>query len=434
MGVLYSEDNHVEVFLQTTRYKAASEEALERALRETRAYAPWRGQDRGHEVSLDERYASLPSTDKAFIRDAHPDGLVPRGKDLGVGIRSGEVEWVTTSGTTDERVTNLWNQRWWDFSERASWALNAVASRICTGDHREAILASARNVGFLSDDRPLAFEERRLGRFLFLNEASTPEKWPESTIARIVAELARFEPQVLEANPSYLARFARAAARLGREVFQPELIVFTYENTSAIHLRQIREVLRAPFASSYGTTEAGYVLMQCERGAHHINQEACRVDFVPLEGSQEGLGTIRVTPFENEWTALLRFDPGDIVRLRGEDPCPCGRDGAFTVEAMEGRMKSLTAASDGRPVTQGELDRALACEGALVAYQLVQEGRARFTLKAVLGGGGRRGAVDRLREILAGLYGTSSEIRVEVFKDISPEVSGKFLLAKSLPG
>lgn len=416
-----------------TPYEAASEAALERALFRTRAYIPWRVLDPGRGVSLDERYAALPLTDKTFIRAAFPDGLVPEGKDLSLGLRSGEVEFVSTTGTTDEKVINIWNQGWWDFSERESWRLNAIMAGVCTGEHREAILASARNVGFLSDEMELAFEERRLKRFLFLNERSSPVLWTQKTIERIVHELGRFNAQVLEANPSYLARFAREAARLGHPVTQPEVIVFTYENPSLLHMRQIRRVFRAPFVSSYGSTEAGYVFMECERNSYHLNTASCRVDFVPVPGAEPGMGTLRVTPFGNEWVSLLRFDPGDIVRLGTCDSCPCGRNGAPLVASMEGRDKSLTRSTEGRPVTQGELDRLLVAEASLVTYQLIQDGEGSYILKAVLEVGEGKGAPDRLQDALRGLYGKAAIIRVEVCRDLEPEASGKFLLAKGLP-
>lgn len=414
-------------------YEIASEEALERALFHTRAYLPWQTSDPGRSAPMAERYAALPQTDKSFIRAAFPDGLVPDGRDLNLGLRSGEVEWVSTSGTTDEKVTNLWNQAWWDFSERESWKLNAITAAVCTGEQREAILTSARNVGFLSDERELAFEERRLGRFLFLNERSSPGLWTPKSIQRFCSELERFRPQVLEANPSYLARFSQEVARLGRPVAEPEVIVFTYENPSLLHLRQIRRVFRAPFASSYGSTEAGYVFMECERGTHHLNAASCRVDFVPVPGSEAGVGTLRVTPFGNEWVSLLRFDPGDIVRQDAHASCPCGRNGPALVKSIEGRVKSLTRSVEGRPVTQGELDRLLAAEASLVTYQLIQEGVDRYTLKAVLEADEGNGAPDRLQDALIGLYGKDAGVRVEVCQDLEPEASGKFLLAKGVP-
>jgi phenylacetate-coenzyme A ligase PaaK-like adenylate-forming protein len=419
--------------MKGTTYEAASEEALERALFRTRAYAPWRALDPGRGASLEDRFAALPRTDKALIRAAFPDGLVPEGRDLKLGLALGEVELVSTSGTTDEQVTNLWNQRWWDFSDRESWSYNGNMSRVCTGDHREAILTSALNVGFLSDGPELAFDERRLDRLLFLNERSTPTLWTPKIIERMARELERFGAPVLEANPSYLARFARHAAQLGLQVHQPQVIVFTYENPSLVHLREIRRVFGAPMLSSYGTTETGYVLMECERGFHHLNSESCRVDFVPLAGGVPEIGSLRVTPFGNEWFSLLRFDPGDLVILDRSGLCPCGRKSEVLVSSMEGRTKCLTWTTEGRPVTQGELDRLLAAEVSLVTYQLIQEGEARYRLKVVLERDEGRGAPDRLRDALHGLYGTTAEIRIEASGELVPEASGKFLLAKGPP-
>jgi phenylacetate-CoA ligase len=307
-----------------------------------------------------------------------------------------------------------------------------VTKEVCTGSHREAILTSARNVGFLSDDRTLTFDERRVGRLLFLNERSSPLLWDDAAVRRMAGELESYSPEVLEANPSYLALFSREAARLGLPVAQPEVIVFTYENPSLLHLRQIRRVFGAPITSSYGTTEIGYAFMGCERGFHHLNSASCRVDFVPLEGAGPEVGSIRVTPFGNEWVSLLRFDPGDIVRIEETGTCPCGGNGAILLRSVEGRVKSLTRSTEGRPVTPGELDRALAEEESLLAYQLVEEKPGDFSLKAVLDEKGGHGATGRLGDALAGLYGRMARLRVEACEFIEPEASGKYLPAKSL--
>ena len=414
-------------------YQEASLEALDGALLHTAAYESWRAMDPGPAAAVDERYAALPHTDKAFIRSAFPYGLVPREKDLDQGLLRGDVELVATSGTTEERVINVWNQRWWDFSERESWKLHAVTARVCTGAHREAILTSARNVGPASDGRELPFQERRLGRLLYLNERSSPLLWTNETLIRIARELDEYRPHVLECNPSYLARFALGAERLGLAVAQPDIILFTYEFPSLLHLRQIKRVFGAPLGSSYGSTEAGYVFMECEHGAHHLNATSCRADFVPLPGAEEGIGSLRVTPFGNEWTALLRFDPGDLVRISTEFACPCGRNGAVVLKALEGRKTALTRTLEGRPVTQAELDGVLAAEEALVTYQLVQEGKGIYVLKAVLPERGRRGAMDRLHDALRELYGRHAVARIDTCSDLEPEASGKFLMAKGPP-
>jgi phenylacetate-CoA ligase len=109
-------------------------------------------------------------------------------------------------------------------------------------------------------------EQRTLGRFLFLSERSDPSSWSSDLMDRMVEELNAFEPVVLEANPSFLARLSRHILRQRRHVHSPALIVLTYENPSVLHRRQIRRVFDAPIASSYGATEAGYVFMECEAG------------------------------------------------------------------------------------------------------------------------------------------------------------------------
>jgi hypothetical protein len=171
----------------TREYERRCGEALETALGRTALYETWRHLDPGSSRPVDERYSALPALTKSDIRSHFPHGLVPDGMDLAAGLASGEVSYVRTSGTADEALTNIWNQAWWDASERASWALNAVAARLATGAHREAILASALSVGSRSEGERLSRERRMLGRFLFLNEYAFTTEWPEGHERRILA-------------------------------------------------------------------------------------------------------------------------------------------------------------------------------------------------------------------------------------------------------
>jgi phenylacetate-CoA ligase len=404
--------------------------ALETALGRTPMYERWRRLDPGPRAGIDERFAALPALTKDDIRAAFPAGVVPRGKDLDAALAAGEVSFVSTSGTEDEALTNIWNQAWWNASERASWTLNAVASRVAGGSHPEALLASAFSVGPRSDGKPLPRRDRRLGRFLFLNEYGRAEDWPEGHEKRILAEVAEFRPAILEANPSLLARVARYAARTGAEVWQPPLITFTYEFTSALHMRDIRRVYSSPCASSYGSTEAGYVFMECEHGSLHQNTDFCRVDLVPLDGGMPapaGIGKILVTTFGNDWFPLLRFVIGDVGRLSPR-PCPCGRTFGLTLSAIEGRLKSLCVAADGRLVTHRELDCAIARVEGLEQYRIHQESPRRVSLAVVADTGRveqvRREAASALRRVL----GSTVDVAANAVEEIGTERSGKFLL------
>jgi len=425
------------IYSQTTvgarlDYENRCLETLETALGRTPIYESWKALDPGGRHDVDARYNSLPVLTKEDIRAHFPHGVVPVGLDLGAALARGEVSFVSTSGTADEALENIWNQQWWNDSERASWKLNMIAARVATGMHPEAILASALSVGPRSEGGPIDREHRMLGRFLFLNEFGTTAEWPEDHEGRILAELADYHPAVLEANPSLIARLARFAWKTGAAVYQPPLITLTYEFPSALQLKAIRRVFRSPIASSYGSTEAGYVFMECEHGRLHQNTEFCRVDFAPLRDRVEtyaGVGRIFVTTFGNSWFPLVRFDIGDIACL-ASGPCPCGRNLGITLSAIEGRLKSLCVAGDGKLLTHRELDDALTIVEGLEQYQLVQATPKSVRLAVVGEDGQEKRVVRDAGDILQDVFGRGVTITVNNVPVLQPEKSGKFLLAK----
>jgi len=416
-------------------YYRKSLDILETSLNQLHAYRSWRAFDPGAGKSIDRRYAAMPALTKDDIREHFPQGFVPSGQDIKSGLDSGEIQFVKTSGSSDAfRVTNIWNQKWWDDSERASWKLNSHAARLAIENHPEAILANSRNVGFISDDADLPFEKRRLSRFLYLNEKTDPTTWTPELMDRMIHEMDIFKPAILEANPSLIARLCRYAARKKKAVFQPGLITFTYEYPSRLHLQQISRVFTAPLASSYGTTETGYIFMQCEAGKFHQNSDFCRVDIQPLKAEHGGpqVGRVLVTTFDNPWYYMLRFDVGDLARLDEEQQCPCGRNSGFIVSAIEGRFTNVTLTCNGKLVTLRRLDDALSTLDNIDQYRLDQPSPGAYTLHLV----SQRKDIGRLsqqaEDLLRKLYGKEASISIIYEEDLAPEDSGKYSLAKTL--
>jgi len=412
-------------------YERLSLDVLETALNHIDAYRSWRRFDPGKEYPVDMRYAVMPVLTKNDIRAHFPQGLLPQDRDVNSGLAVGKIEFVKTSGTVGQSVTNIWNQEWWDASERASWKLNSYATRIATGSHREAILVSPLNVGVVSDSVELPMEKRRLARFLFLNEKSNTLSWTSEHMDRIISELEWFRPEVLEANPSLLAKLSRYVVANDKRVFQPRLIVFTYEYPTRFHYRQIRRVFDVPMASSYGATEVGYVFMQCEEGKFHQNSEFCRVDFQPLKPEHGGpfLGRLLVTTFNNPWYHMVRFDVGDLIRVDEQGSCSCGRKTGFILSAVEGRATNATLTCEGRLVTLRELDTALSVLEDADEYQLRQVSNDSYQLRLVSQGEDKRGLKKEAREVLTKLYGEEAKVSIVFEEAIAPEISGKYSVA-----
>lgn len=417
-------------------YLERCEEALDRALLAVPGYASWRRFDPGPSCPIDARFAALPALTKADLRQHFPDGFVAPGYEVSRGLESGQIELVHTSGTTEERVTTLWNQAWWDASERASWKLNAHANRATQGNHREAILTCPLSTGVLANDTPLTQEARTLGRFLYLNEFFCPDAWTPAVMDRMLGELDSFRPVVIEANPSFLVRLAAHAVQRGRQPFRPDLIVLTYELPSRVHRRWIERAFGAPVCGSYGSTETGYVFMECEAGRYHQNMAFCRTDFQPWRTDAGGphSGRVLVTTFDNPWAVMVRFLIGDAVRL-ATAPCPCGRDDGMVLEAIEGRLRDVTVAPDGHAVTVERLDAALAAVPGIVTYQLEQLAADAYVARLLHDGGTPREQVERdARKALRECYGTRAQVRVEFPARMPQELSGKYRLARGMAG
>ncbi len=128
--------------LYTPDYFTNSEMVLNKALRQLPAYKPWQSCDPGQSFPVDERYARMPALTKADIRRYFPKGFVPADRDVEKGLAAGDISFVNSSGSSDARVTNIWNQVFWDASEKASWKLNSHMERCATGEHREALLVN----------------------------------------------------------------------------------------------------------------------------------------------------------------------------------------------------------------------------------------------------------------------------------------------------
>lgn len=419
----------------TKEYLEKSRAILDYAINNLGAYRSWRAFDLDHEHNIDERYAAMPVLTKKEIREHFPQGFVPPDKDIEKGLASGEINFVKTSGSSDAfRVTNIWNQQWWDASEEASWELNRHASRRATGSHPEAILVNARNVGIISDEVDLPLEKRRLGRFLYLNEKTDPTAWTPQLMDRMIEELEIFKPELLEANPSFLAKLCRYITENRKKVFQPGLIVFTYEFPSRLHYRQVKKVFKCPAISSYGSTETGYVLMECEKGKLHQNTKSCRLDFQPLKPEHGGpyIARMLVTTFDNPWYYMLRFDVGDFARIDKAQKCACGRNDGWIISDIEGRWTNVTLDTRGHIVTLNRVDKEVSKLKGIDEYRIEQCELKSYRLFLV---SRRKDREKLIKEAAAGLrkvYGQEAEVTVFFEEQLAPEDSGKYCLARTL--
>ena len=137
------------------------------------------------------------------------------------------------------------------------------------------------------------------------------------------------------------------------------------------------------------------------------------------------LGRILVTPFQNPWNYLVRFNTGDLVRLAENGRCKCGRDAGLILSSVQGRAVNLTMTMRGRIVTLAELDAHMSRLDGVDEYKLVQTDPQTYECHL----SSHRRDRDRIQreatEILKGLYGRDAKATIVFEADIAPEMSGK---------
>ncbi len=385
----------------------------------------WVKYDIGRDRPVNERYAAMPILTKAAMRRYFPEGAVQDGMDIEKGLESDEIEYTFTSGTTGDKVINLWHQPWWHAAEMDSWKLNPDLAAL-RYPPKQATLASSLNVG-ISCEEDLPMDHRIMGNLLYLNEKQNIICWKKSHLARMADELDAYRPTVLEANPSLLAKLAFWAIDSGRKLYTPDVITFTYELPSVIHTRAIREAFGAPMVSSYGTTETGFVMDTCRDGRYHQNTPWCRIEFLPLKPQYGGpeLGRLVVTTFGNPWACMIRFDVGDLVRIHTGADCSCGISEGFICDSIEGRVSNSTFAVDGSLVTTAMVDRAVSAVEGVREYDLSQTGKGSYVLTLEIKGDEAQAEQAALRAV-KGLYGQDADVQIRFSPRLLPGPAGKY--------
>ncbi|MDR0287554.1 MAG: hypothetical protein LBI03_07630 [Clostridiales bacterium] len=414
-------------FYYSKSFQEKCEFILNMAFEHVPLYKNWKQFDLGPKLLLDERFDALPALTKSDMRNNFPIGLMPDDKDLNEGLKKDEIEYTFTSGTTAEKVVNIWNQDWWNRSEKASWKLNRYTSEL-SYPQKQAKLASSLNVG-ISCEEDLPMDHRILGNTLYLNEKTSILQWQPRHLKRMADELSNYQPAVLEANPSLLARLAWWAIDNEKELFNPNVIIFTFEFPSAIHLAVIKKAFpSSALVSSYGSTETGFVMEQCQNGLMHQNTLFCRIDFEPLKTEFGGpdLGRIFVTTFDNPWNCVIRFDIGDLIRLHPNGKCSCGNSEGMIADAVEGRTTNVTFKTDGGLVTTKMLDDKL-CMSPIRDYHIEQNDQTHYLLQVMLSpGANQKSTLDELHESLEKIYGSNGNYEIQVMDSILPGPAGKF--------
>ncbi len=336
---------------------------IRRLLRHAAARVPYYRQlfgDLGLDVedfSGPEDLTLLPPLVKETLRDRAAD-LVAEGA---VGLLGRK-----TSGSTGIPVHSKMDggcQEWWLAAARRWrrwWGVDLGA--------RKAILAT----------RPV--RSTLVQRYLYNETRFRAVELTEAGVRRLVGDVARFRPDLLQGLPTQLTQIARLLdAHPEWPRFALKIISTSGEVLYPDQRALIGRAFSCPVADQYGSTENGLIAAECPEGRMHVTAENHFLEFRPVAPGAD-LYEILVTDLNNYGMPFIRYAIGDLGRPVAGG-CPCGR-GLPLMEVQSGRVSDVAITPDGRTFDSNVFVRVLegAERGRIRQFQIIQEAVDRFTV------------------------------------------------------
>lgn len=232
----------------------------------------------------------------------------------------------------------------------------------------------------------------------------------------------------LNTFPSNALALARHVRKTGRAKPQLLAILTAGEPVTQDVRREVEARLGCPCRDLVSNAEGGIIACECPAGqGYHLQMELARIELLdqrnrPVRAGQ--WGRVVITPLYNFATPLIRFDTGDLARLKGD--CVCGRRHPL-IELVYGRPSNLLR--DGksawmRPdLASEEIERHLPDS----RWQVVQTSARTAELRYMrLPGGKGVDAVAAAHHVRSALGGGIAVTAPEVAA-LGPGAGGKFL-------
>ncbi len=311
-------------------------------------------------------FSKLPIITKRELSQNFPHNFLRAGQNLDALLAARQVELEHTSGTSDERTPVLFGCGWWNEQEARVLRLNPFVAKMLD-EHpqaRRATLTPPVCNGLVCFSNWHSQSARTVDNTLYANLARIPFVLGEVELARMAGEISAWAPQFLDLDPVHGAWFALYCERKGIRFPSLRFNLCSYEFVSVVHRRIIERVFGVPVFNLYGSTEAGHLLMENERGEMMPNHQSAFCEIVAPD--ERGIGDLIVTTWTNDFMPLLRYRTGDLAQR-------CGQPGAPHY-LVHGRARDGWLRRDGRRVTTLDMDQCFKGISSIAHYQLRQTG------------------------------------------------------------
>jgi phenylacetate-CoA ligase len=394
-------------------YFSEKKKELNEVITLSKQSAFYRYRENLNEVSDYEDWLKIPFTNKSDLQVNWKDFLVTKNENQ---KSSSKMILSKTSGSSGQPVIVarkrefevLLTKKLW--KERMRWNNQIMSSRL---------LYLYRNI---ESDNQVVFRVGNHNDYLDLSNTS---------FSHSIKGIMDFSPQWMVGPPIAVTRLAEFCQSNNIKIDNMKLVELYGEQILPHQKKLIEDVFTCKVINHYGAREFGVLSYECPNHKMHAWTKDYFFEVMtngrPVNSGE--IGEIVVTSLSNQLMPLIRYQLGDLVKIRElEKPCPCGNSSKLVLEPVGGRTSSLVYTRK-KVITSGIFDILvsrfiLSNPKTIKEFQVEQKSLKKFILRIVTGTMCSEMKIKVLIKILSE-HIDSSDIEVEYVDVIPNQSSGK---------
>lgn len=247
----------------------------------------------------------------------------------------------------------------------------------------------------------------------------------KDTLAEYAKELVRFNPLLVVGYPTAIYLMALHLCDAGITSVRPRGIFTASETLLPYQRKTLEQAFGCKVMDLYGQAEYCGMVMQCEHGNYHTQEEYGVVEILAKDGSAAApgeIGEMICTGLNNLAMPFIRYRTGDTA-IPKAGTCRCERGGAL-VERITGRLEDVVVTPEGRFLSR--LDFVFKEMPFVQEAQMIQETKTSLRIRIVPRKGFSKTDEDRIVANIRERAGDGMEFQFELVDHIPRMANGKF--------
>lgn len=251
-----------------------------------------------------------------------------------------------------------------------------------------------------------------------------PEKIDKEWIIKAIKYIQKVKPEVIISYPTVLNNIALFMKKYKTPIRGVEGIITIGEGMTEEARKNITDSFGVEPYSRYSTEELGVLGNNYGSGSHMlINQVNYLIEVLDDNNTpvKEGeVGKVVVTDFNSHITPLIRYDTGDLARVKSY------KDGlVYEIDNLEGRKIETIYTTKGTPLTPFVINSLLRTYEDVVQFQFIQYSHDEYEMKILPIDVNNHVSYEGVYEELKNILGKDSRIKLNIVSEIETLRSGK---------